>query len=146
MNYYNKTQDYYNYVNNTYNQPLYNQKQNASKKLFDPYNGFIRVNMFPELYNGYKLNKPLEITPLNEQADMLTYIDALGFAIIDINLYLDLHPNDSNMIELFNTYRKEKDQITKEYESKYGPLTINSQSLNKMPWAWDNAPWPWEGV
>lgn len=146
MNYYNKTQDYYNYVNNTYNQPLYNQKTNKGKKIFDPYNGLIRGNMFPELYNGYKLNNPLEITPLNEQAEMLTYIDALCFAIIDMNLYLDLHPNDSNMIELFNVYQKEKNEITKEYESKYGPLTINSNSLNKTPWAWNKAPWPWEGV
>ena len=146
MNYYNKTQDYYNYVNNTYNQPLYNQKANMKKNLFDPYNGFVRGNMFPELYNGYKLNKPLEITPLNEQAEMLTYIDALCFAIIDMNLYLDLHPEDKMMIELFNSYRKEKDEITKDYENKYGPLTINSPSLNKTPWAWDKAPWPWEGV
>ena len=146
MNYYNKTQDYYNYVNNTYNQPLYNQIANKPKKLFDPYNGFIRGNMFPELYNGYKLNKPLEITPLNEQAEMLTYIDALCFAIIDLNLYLDVNPNDKNMIELFNNYQKEKDEVTKEYESKYGPLTINSPKLDKVPWSWDNAPWPWEGV
>lgn len=146
MNYYNQTQDYYNYVNNTYNQPLYNQKANAPKKIYDPYNGFIRGNMFPELYNGYKLNKPLEITPLNEQADMLTYIDSLCFAMIDINLYLDLYPSDTKMIELFNSYQKEKEEITREYESKYGPLTINSNSLNKTPWAWDNGPWPWEGV
>ena len=102
--------------------------------------------MFSDLYNGYKLNKPLDITPLNEQADMLTYIDSLCFALIDLNLYLDLYPNDSKIIELFNSYRMEKDEITKEYESKYGPLTLNSDSLNKAPWAWDNMPWPWEGV
>ena len=76
MNYYNKNNDYYNYVNNTYNQPLYNQSSN-NKKILDPYNGFVRGNMFSDLYNGYKLNKPLDITPLNEQADMLTYIDSL---------------------------------------------------------------------
>lgn len=145
MNYYNKNNDYYNYVNNTYNQPLYNQSSN-NKKILDPYNGFIRGNMFSDLYNGYKLNKPLDITPLNEQADMLTYIDSLCFALIDLNLYLDLYPNDSKIIELFNNYRMEKDEITKEYESKYGPLTLNSDSLNKAPWAWDNMPWPWEGV
>lgn len=145
MNYYNKNNDYYNYVNNTYNQPLYNQSSN-NKKILDPYNGFIRGNMFSDLYNGYKLNKPLDITPLNEQADMLTYIDSLCFALIDLNLYLDLYPNDSKIIELFNSYRMEKDEITKEYESKYGPLTLNSDSLNKAPWAWDNMPWPWEGV
>ncbi len=145
MNYYNKNNDYYNYVNNTYNQPLYNQSSN-NKKILDPYNGFVRGNMFSDLYNGYKLNKPLDITPLNEQADMLTYIDSLCFALIDLNLYLDLYPNDSKIIELFNSYRVEKDEITKEYESKYGPLTLNSDSLNKAPWAWDNMPWPWEGV
>ena len=143
MNYYNKNNDYYNYVNNTYNQPLYNQSSN-NKKILDPYNGFVRGNMFSDLYNGYKLNKPLDITPLNEQADMLTYIDSLCFALIDLNLYLDLYPNDSKIIELFNSYRMEKDEITKEYESKYGPLTLNSDSLNKAPWAWDNMPWPWE--
>lgn len=145
MNYYNKNNDYYNYVNNTYNQPLYNQSSN-NKKILDPYSGFVRGNMFSDLYNGYKLNKPLDITPLNEQADMLTYIDSLCFALIDLNLYLDLYPNDSKIIELFNSYRVEKDEITKEYESKYGPLTLNSDSLNKAPWAWDNMPWPWEGV
>ena len=145
MNYYNKNNDYYNYLNNTYNQPLYNQSSN-NKKILDPYNGFVRGNMFSDLYNGYKLNKPLDITPLNEQADMLTYIDSLCFALIDLNLYLDLYPNDSKIIELFNSYRMEKDEITKEYESKYGPLTLNSDSLNKAPWAWDNMPWPWEGV
>ena len=145
MNYYNKNNDYYNYVNNTYNQPLYNQSSN-NKKILDPYNGFVRGNMFSDLYNGYKLNKPLDITPLKEQADMLTYIDSLCFALIDLNLYLDLYPNDSKIIELFNSYRMEKDEITKEYESKYGPLTLNSDSLNKAPWAWDNMPWPWEGV
>lgn len=145
MNYYNKNNDYYNYVNNTYNQPLYNQSSN-NKKILDPYNGFVRGNMFSDLYNGYKLNKPLDITPLNEQADILTYIDSLCFALIDLNLYLDLYPNDSKIIELFNSYRMEKDEITKEYESKYGPLTLNSDSLNKAPWAWDNMPWPWEGV
>ena len=145
MNYYNKNNDYYNYVNNTYNQPLYNQSSN-NKKILDPYNGFVRGNMFSDLYNGYKLNKPLDIMPLNEQADMLTYIDSLCFALIDLNLYLDLYPNDSKIIELFNSYRMEKDEITKEYESKYGPLTLNSDSLNKAPWTWDNMPWPWEGV
>lgn len=144
MNYY-KNNDYYNYVNNNYNQPLYNQKDNTFK-ILEPYNGFIRGNMFSELYNGYKLNKPLEVTPLNEQADMLTYIDSLCFALIDLNLYLDLYPNDTKVIELFNNYRMEKDEITKEYESKYGPLTLNSSSLNRTPWAWDNMPWPWEGV
>ena len=51
MNTYNMTKDYYNYANNNYNQPLYNQNI-QDKQIYDPYNGFIRGNMFPELYNS----------------------------------------------------------------------------------------------
>jgi cotJB protein len=137
------TKDYYNYANNNYNQPLYNQNI-QNKQIYDPYNGFIRGNMFPELYNSYKLNKPLEITPMNEQAELLTYVDALTFAMIDLNLYLDIYPNDREALELFNQYRMQADEYTKKYESKYGPLELTSNSLNTFPWAWDNAPWPWE--
>lgn len=143
MNTYNMTKDYYNYANNNYNQPLYNQNI-QDKQIYDPYNGFIRGNMFPELYNSYKLNKPLEITPMNEQAELLTYVDALTFAMIDLNLYLDVYPNDKEALELFNQYRMQTDEYTKKYESKYGPLELTSNSLNTFPWAWDNAPWPWE--
>lgn len=143
MNTYNMTRDYYNYANNNYNQPLYDQNI-QDKQIYDPYNGFIRGNMFPELYNSYKLNKPLEITPMNEQAELLTYVDALTFAMIDLNLYLDVYPNDRGALELFNQYRMQADEYTKKYESKYGPLELTSNSLNTFPWAWDNAPWPWE--
>lgn len=143
MNTYNMTKDYYNYANNNYNQPLYNQNI-QDKQIYDPYNGFIRGNMFPELYNSYKLNKPLETTPMNEQAELLTYVDALTFAMIDLNLYLDVYPNDREALELFNQYRMQTDEYTKKYESKYGPLELTSNSLNTFPWAWDNAPWPWE--
>lgn len=139
--------DYYNYMNNNYNQPLYNQQSfnntNKEPKLFDPYVGFISGNMFPDLYNAYKLSNPLEIEPMNEQAELLTYIDALCFACIDLNLYLDLYPDNKNAIELFNRYRIEKKELESDYESKYGPLFISSDALNTFPWAWDNSPWPW---
>lgn len=139
------TQDYYNYMNNNYNQPLYNQQNNKqSSGLFDPYVGFISGNMFPDLYNAYKLSSPLEVEPMNEQAELLTYIDALCFATIDLGLYLDLHPEDKNAISLFNKYREQKKQYEKEYESKFGPLFLSSDAMNTFPWAWNNMPWPWQ--
>ena len=51
--------DKYNYVNNNYNQPLYTENV-SSINLYDPYQGFIRGNMFPNLYNGYT-DKNLDI-------------------------------------------------------------------------------------
>lgn len=144
-----REQDYYNYMNNNYNQPLYNQQSfsnnnKSSSNLYDPYVGFISGNMFPNLYNAYKISNPLEIEPMNEQAELLTYIDALCFATIDLGLYLDLYPEDKKVIELFNNFREQKKLYEKEYESKFGPLFLSSDALNTYPWAWNNSPWPWE--
>ena len=138
-NYY---QDYYNYINNNYNKPIYNQ--NAAKtNIYDPYNGFIRGNLFPELYNQYKISNPYEIRPANEQAEMLTYIDAYCFACIDLGEYLDTHPKDKDAINVYKQLCQTKQDYIKEYENKYGPLSLNSNSIN-APWNWNNSPWPWE--
>lgn len=137
----------YNNQNNSF-ENMYNKQQmsvkNTSNNLYDPYNGFIRGNMFKSLYDPYKLNEPYDVKPMNEQAKLLTNIDALGFAMIDLNLLLDVYPNNQEAINLFNQYRKQKESLTNEYESKYGPITTNSDSLNSYPWAWDDMPWPWD--
>lgn len=112
--------------------------------LYNSYNGFIRGNMFPDLYNSYKLKAPIEIKPENEQADMLTYLDGLTFALIDINLYLDTHPMDKDMISLYNRFLNEYNLVMRDYEKMYGPLTTNSESLKGDSWSWNDSPWPWE--
>lgn len=142
----------YNYMN-TYNQNLSNnfQKQflnynegSINNSLYEPYQGFIRGNMFQKLFDPYKLKEPYEIKPMNEQAEMLTYIDSLCFACTDLNLYLDVNPNDRNKIDLFNKYSLQKKELLEEYQRKFGPLLLNSDSLNTYPWAWNDRPWPWE--
>ena len=142
---YDFRQDYYNYNNNNYNKPLYTENANPSS-VYDPYAGFIRGNMFQNLYNNYKLNEPLEIPISNERSQILTMLDALDFASIDFNLYLDIYPNDKDIIELFSQYVRELDKIKQEYENKFGPLTSNSEANLRYPWAWDNNPWPWEKI
>lgn len=141
---YDLRQDYYNYNNNNYNQPLYTEDENPNS-VYDPYAGFIRGNMFPDLYNSYKVNKPIEIKPSNEKMQMKTMLDAMEFATIDLNLYLDIYPNDRDMIQLFSQYVNELEKVKEEYEKKYGPLTTNCKANEKYPWAWDDNPWPWEG-
>lgn len=134
-----------NYYKNFNNQHISNnQNFNSNQDLFDPYTGFIHGNMFPKLYDPYKLDKPYEIKPLNEQAQMLTQIDALKFATIDLGLYLDVYPDDRNMLNTFNQYRVRANELKREYDSKYGPLLLSDDSLTAFPWAWDDRPWPWE--
>ena len=129
--------------NNNFNKCNYVQNVNPAN-LYEAYAGFIRGNMFPDLYNQYKLSRPFEVEPMNEQAQMLTYLDAVSFAAHDLNLYLDTHPEDRAMIECFNQYRAEKEKILKQYESQYGPLCVNSDASMSYPWAWNQSPWPWE--
>lgn len=133
--------DMYNNKLNTNNEKTYNQ---SNEYLFDAYNGFIRGNLFRKSYDPYLRQEPYDIKPMNEQAELLTNIDALCFAMTDLNLYLDIYSDDTNMINLFNQYRIQKENLTKEYESKYGPITLNSDSLNSYPWTWNDMPWPWD--
>ena len=126
------------------NENIVSYNKNIDNNLYDSYNGFIRGNLFENLYSPYKEKEPYEVKPINEQARMLTDIDSLCFSLTDLNLYLDIYPDDKNIINLFNKYRKEKEALTMEYESKFGPLTLNSDSLNSYPWDWINMPWPWD--
>ena len=62
--------------------------------------------------------------------------------MIDLGLYLDTHPSDSEAIELFNDYKNECNSLKKAYEEKFGPLTMGT--TNQNCWNWTQDPWPWE--
>ena len=72
-------------------------------------------------------------------------LSAIAFAAHELNLYLDLHPEDQSMLALFNDYRRKSNELTREYEEKYGPLNISSNSLDGNNFTWATDPWPWEG-
>ena len=111
---------------------------------FEPYEGFIRGNMFKQLYDPYKTGSPYEIKPMNEQAELLTYIDALCFACVDLNLYLDVFPKNKEIINLYNKYNNQKKELMDKYQEKFGPLTLDSDALDAYPWSWNERPWPWD--
>lgn len=143
MNQYADNIEFYNYVNNNYNKPLFTENSDVSK-LYDPYQGYIRGNMFVNLYNAYKEKNPFNIKIDNEKEELLNYLNALSFAAHDINLYLDIYPDDKDMLNLFVNYRMEANKLMGQYEEMYGPLLVNSKANTKYPWMWDNKPWPWE--
>lgn len=154
--------DYMNYITNIPNSMKYNNSQNMDymvghknmpnmmnkmwqkDKLLDPTEGFIKGNLFTNLYDPYKNYKPAELNPKNEREALLYQVMQYKFALIELNLYLDTHPNDKEMIKLYNKYLKTEKQMCDKYESMYGPLTVDSNYLDKNTWVWDNSPWPWE--
>lgn len=112
-----------------------------TNELYNPYDGFIRGNLFEDLYSPYKV-KPYDIKPSNDQANLLTYIDSLSFACHDLNLYLDIFSGDKNIIDLYNQYSEEAKKLLDTYEKSYGPLMVSN--LESYPWSWNKSPWPWE--
>lgn len=134
----------YNYQTNILPNTSNKTMGNTQSNLYTPYEGFIRGIMFKNIYEPYKQERPYQIQPMNEQAEILTNIDSLGFAMIDLNLYLDVFPDDKTAINLYNQYREQKQQLLDQYQINYGPIELNSNALNMYPWAWNNKPWPWE--
>lgn len=130
--------------------PMLNQNQilptpsvPSNNNLAEPYQGFLQGNLFNNLFVGYKNYRPARIVPNNEQAELLLNVDQLSFAAHELNLYLDVHPSDKNMIALFNKYQKMANDAVNEYERRYGPLSITFPS-DENQFSWEAYSWPWE--
>lgn len=108
--------------------------------LVPPMEAFNRGNLFENLYWPYKYVSNLK--PQNERERLMQNIQAYGFAAHELNLYLDVYPDDRQAVGLYNQYSEISDKYLKEYEDKYGPIVLDSNE--KYPWMWINSPWPWE--
>ncbi len=73
--------------------------------------------------------------------EMANEIKSLDFAIIELGLYLDTHPEDQKALCLHRKYCKKVKELKDKYQKVYGPLTI-FYPCNK--WRWIEMPWPWE--
>lgn len=73
--------------------------------------------------------------------EMIDQIKCLDFAIIELGLYLDTHPDDQKALCMHREYCKQVKDLKDKYQKMYGPLTIFFP-CNK--WRWLEEPWPWE--
>ena len=73
--------------------------------------------------------------------EMIMRIRALDFAIVELGLYLDTHPEDQRALCLHREYARQVKDLKDKYQKMYGPLTI-FYPCNK--WRWLEEPWPWE--
>ena len=163
----NNFNDYYNYLNNNYNDMNFmtdpnnmiydmntmtafpnsfmmpNNNISDNSNITDSQTGFKRGNLFNNLYSEYKNYKPNDLKANSEREDLIMQIDEQRFAIIEMNLYLDIYPNDKNALNKFNNYLRKEKELINLYESKYGPMTISSP-VQTDNWLWNNSPWPGE--
>lgn len=82
---------------------------------------------------------------MDDQHELLEQIRAVDFAVIELGLFLDTHPADENALKDFKTLAETHERLHKQYEAKYGPLTMmHPTAATENCWLWINDPWPWD--
>ena len=79
-----------------------------------------------------------------DRENLLKRLTMLDFMAVDMQLFLDTHPDDTNAIAKYNSIIREADNLRAQYEKSVGPLfTFRSDSPTENFQRVDN-PWPWE--
>jgi len=113
------------------------QKENPEQ--YARQKALIRGTLFPGLDLPY-----LGMVNTVEKGDSgLAELQALDFAINELGLYLDTHPNDAEAMELFQSYAELYRKGAEAYEKCHGPLN-RMDAIHGGKYCWKKGPWPWE--
>lgn len=84
----------------------------------------------------------------SEQYQKFHEINTVSFAINDLTLYLDTHPDCEKGLALFNSLLQKRLDLLADYAEKYNPLTqlsIATGTPDAGAFGWAEGPVPWEG-
>lgn len=123
-------------------QHSYYEYEKQNNGLVSTEEGFLKGNMWKNEYTPYKNMPPVRLKPTCEREALLFKIMEIDFAVNDLNLYLDLHPEDMEMYECFKKYTEECIELKDQYARMYGPLTLDETQGNTYDWM--KNPWPWD--
>lgn len=107
--------------------------------MYDPRKGLIRGTIYPGLdlpFMGMVNQKEKPVTPKTE-------LQTMAFAIQELALYLDTHPDDKEALALYRAYQKMNHKAMMEYSEKCGPLN-HKTPVDDKTYTWLDDPWPWE--
>ena len=113
------------------------QMENPPK--YDARKGMVRGTLFPGLdlpFMGMVNQKEKPDTPKTE-------LQALSFAIQELALYLDTHPDDSEALELYREYQKKYHKGMMTYSENTQPLN-HATPVDAPRYTWLDDPWPWD--
>ena len=81
--------------------------------------------------------------------EMMSHLAAVSFAINDLTLYLDTHPDCPKGTALFYQLLEERLNLLTAFADKFYPLTQTSMvtgNFNQNQYGWSEGPMPWEGA
>lgn len=79
---------------------------------------------------------------MSDRERLLRRIAAYDFAIVELQIFLDTHPTNTEAIKSLDEYLKKSDILRTQFEEKFGP--IQSSNIEKNRLAWISNPWPWD--
>ena len=113
--------------------------QQAEPMRYEARRGLIRGTLYPCLdlpFLDMVNESELSDTPLHE-------LQALGFALQELGLYLDTHSEDEEAAALYRQYAELYRNGMEQYQTDCGPLR-QTGSVNNGKYTWTQSPWPWE--
>ena len=99
----------------------------------------VRGTLYPGLdlpFMGMANQNNLPVTPLSE-------VQVLAFAVQELALYLDTHPEDLEALELYRQYQELYRKCAQAYQADRRPLNHTTPGRDGE-YAWLDDPWPWE--
>ncbi len=77
---------------------------------------------------------------MTDRETLLRKLSSAQFALWELHLYLNTHPDDSEALRMHDQYEVKCAKLRREYEDTYGPLspTTGEGAL------WLQPPWPWD--
>lgn len=113
------------------------QLENPPK--YEARTGLVRGTLYPGLdlpFMGMVNQKELPVTPKTE-------LQVLAFAVNELALYLDTHPEDEEALQLYRTYQKMLHEGSTAYSENQMPLN-HTTPVTQNKYTWLDEPWPWE--
>ena len=113
------------------------QLENPPK--YEARKGLVRGTLFPGLdlpFMGMVNKKELPVTSLSD-------LQALGFAVQELALYLDTHRDDKEALALYRDYQQMYSKCKEEHARRHGQMNHTMKS-ERESYDWLDDPWPWE--
>ena len=88
------------------------------------------------------MNRETKAMTNGSREELLRKMQALAFAKVECELYLDAYPECQAALEYYKNIIAEYRELAERYEAEYAP--IRQENISADSWTWVNTPWPWQ--
>ena len=103
----------------------------------------------PEGKSSIKTSSSLSDTSEKNREEMMSKLAAVSFALNDLTLYLDTHPDCPKGTALFYELLEQRLTLLSQFTEQFYPLTQTSMitgNYDQTQYGWSEGPMPWEGA